>query len=92
MDLKPRKNKDESVRVNVRKTLRDVLTSRCRDSNTSVNLEAISFLCKKVEQELLKCFGETNQKYRTKYRSLIFNLKDTNNKVPSFVQLKDIKL
>lgn len=92
MDLKPRKNKDESVRVNVRKTLRDVLTSRCRDSNTAVNLEAISFLCKKVEQELLKCFGETNQKYRTKYRSLIFNLKDTNNKVPSFVQLKDIKL
>jgi len=38
-------------------------------------------MCKKVEQELLKQFGETNQKYRTKYRSLIFNLKDTNNKV-----------
>lgn len=77
----PKKNQDEIVRGNVRKTLKEVLANRCKESHTAINVEAVGFICKKIEQELLKMFGETNNKYRTKYRSLIFNLKDQNNKV-----------
>lgn len=32
-----------------------------------------------IESQLYKCFGDTSQKYKNKYRSLIFNIKDTKN-------------
>lgn len=32
-----------------------------------------------IETELYKCFGDTGQKYKNKYRSLIFNIKDPKN-------------
>lgn len=32
-----------------------------------------------IEIELHKCFGDTGQKYRNKYRSLMFNIKDVKN-------------
>lgn len=32
-----------------------------------------------IESQLYKCFGDTGQKYKNKYRSLIFNIKDTKN-------------
>lgn len=32
-----------------------------------------------IESQLYKCFGDTGQKYRNKYRSLIFNIKDVKN-------------
>ena len=31
---------------------------------------------------MYKYFGDTGHRYKNKYRSLIFNLKDTRNKVP----------
>lgn len=57
-----------------------------------INIEAIGKLSKRIEIELLKLFGgETGQKYKTKYRSLIFNLKDTNNKVGITDDYRNIK-
>lgn len=32
-----------------------------------------------IESQLYKCFGDTGQKYKNKYRSLIFNIKDAKN-------------
>ena len=72
------------VRSNVRKSLRDILVNRCKDDQMAINLEALGRICIKIEAELLKLFGETGHKYKTKYRSLIFNLKDTQNKVRVF--------
>ena len=34
-----------------------------------------------VEEELFKYFKDTDHKYKAKYRSLIFNIKDQKNKV-----------
>ena len=34
-----KKNQDEHVRLNVRKTLKEVLTTRCKESQTAINLE-----------------------------------------------------
>jgi len=34
-----KKNQDEHVRLNVRKTLKEVLTARCKESQTAINLE-----------------------------------------------------
>lgn len=45
-------------------------------SNSEIKSLALS-----VEGELFKCFKETNAKYKAKYRSLIFNLKDSKNQV-----------
>lgn len=76
-----KRDQDEVVRSNVRKSLKDILISRCKSTETAINIEAVGKLCKKIETELLKLFGETGQKYKTKYRSLIFNLKDMQNKI-----------
>lgn len=32
-----------------------------------------------IESQMFKCFGDTGQKYKNKYRSLIFNIKDPKN-------------
>lgn len=34
-----------------------------------------------IEHELYKYYGETNNKYKSRYRSLMFNIKDPKNKV-----------
>lgn len=36
-------------------------------------------LASEIELQLFKLFGDAGPKYRTKYRSLIFNIKDTKN-------------
>lgn len=41
-----------------------------------LQLKAIS---NEIESQLFKCFGDTGQKYKNKYRSLIFNIKDQKN-------------
>ena len=34
-----------------------------------------------IEEEMFKCFKDTDHKYKAKYRSLVFNIKDHKNKV-----------
>lgn len=41
--------------------------------------EEITNISTEIETQLYKCYGDTRQKYKTKYRSLIFNIKDTKN-------------
>ena len=37
-----------------------------------------------IEEELFKYFKDTDSKYKAKYRSLVFNIKDQKNKVRGF--------
>jgi len=37
-----------------------------------------------IEEELFKYFKDTDSKYKAKYRSLVFNIKDQKNKVQGF--------
>lgn len=41
----------------------------------------IKHLALAIEEELFKVYNSTGHKYRAKYRTLLFNLKDQKNKV-----------
>ena len=49
-----------------------------------VDADEVSKICIAIEEEIVKMYGDTGQKYKTKYRSLIFNLKDPKNRVSLF--------
>lgn len=44
-------------------------------------MEKASYVAKKIESELFHLYKDTDNKYKNKYRSLMFNLKDTKNNV-----------
>lgn len=46
-----------------------------------LSLSEIKLLALDIENELYDFFKETGHKYKAKYRSLIFNIKDSKNKV-----------
>ena len=54
---------------------------RCKDaSDLSINSDDIRKTANRIEDELFKFFNkETSVKYKNKFRSLIFNLKDVKN-------------
>lgn len=41
--------------------------------------DEVRAISSEIESQLYKCFGDTGMKYRNKYRSLIFNIKDVKN-------------
>ncbi|XP_048125059.1 PHD finger protein 3 isoform X3 [Alosa alosa] len=71
----------DQIRRNVRHTLKDILLSRLKDSDLKVSSEKVAEVAKKTEKELYSFFQGTDSKYKSKYRSLTFNLKDTKNNV-----------
>lgn len=75
-----KKSEPEPIRVTVRKTLAESLTTRI-SSSPDLNLteEEITELGLNIELELYKYFRDTGAKYKAKYRSLLFNIKDTKN-------------
>ncbi|XP_076362060.1 uncharacterized protein LOC143252975 [Tachypleus tridentatus] len=70
----------EPVRLNVRKTLRDTLNARLKDAeNLYIPPDEIKKIAVKIEEELFRYFKDTGAKYKAKYRSLVFNIKDQRN-------------
>eukprot|EP00794_Sanderia_malayensis_P012134 gene12134-13387_t len=77
---KDKRDLTEVIRSNVKKSLKETILARCRDYEMEVNVDEVSKICHAIEEEIVKMFGDTGQKYKTKYRSLIFNLKDPKNR------------
>ncbi|XP_034940332.1 death-inducer obliterator 1 isoform X2 [Chelonus insularis] len=75
-----KKSEPEPIRLNVRKTLAELLTTRIKETeDLKLSDEDITDLALKIELELYKYFRDTGSKYKAKYRSLVFNIKDTKN-------------
>ncbi|XP_050307605.1 death-inducer obliterator 1 isoform X2 [Anthonomus grandis grandis] len=71
--------KQEDIRDNVQKTVFEQLLVRLKESDIKLTDEEVKNISIEIEAELYKCFGDTGQKYKNKYRSLIFNIKDPKN-------------
>lgn len=71
---------EEQLRSNVRKSLLESLSSRISEEpELKTAEENLDQLISKIEEELYNQFGKVDQKYKTKYRSLVFNIKDPKN-------------
>lgn len=75
------KNAEQQVRESVRKTLAETLKLRVQEcKEIEFNEEHINSLATKIEEKLYKHFeNKTDTKYKSKYRSLVFNIKDPKN-------------
>lgn len=58
---------------------------RLKDSDLNISVERASEVAKKTERELFHLYKDTDNKYKNKYRSLMFNLKDTKNNVSTIL-------
>ncbi|KAJ8953861.1 hypothetical protein NQ314_007201, partial [Rhamnusium bicolor] len=76
----PQPKPQENIRENVQKTVFEQLTNRLKGNNDlKLTEDEVKNISTEIESQLYKCFGDTGQKYRNKYRSLIFNIKDAKN-------------
>lgn len=71
----------EAIRRSVRDSLKEILIQRLKESTLNISVERASEVAKKTEKELFHLNKDTDNKYKNKYRSLMFNLKDTKNNV-----------
>lgn len=71
---------EPSTRVITRKTLTETLSTRIKETeDLKLTDEEIADLAFNIELEMFKYFKDTGSKYKAKYRSLVFNIKDTKN-------------
>ncbi|CAI6364913.1 unnamed protein product [Macrosiphum euphorbiae] len=74
------KKGEGQLRSNVRKSLLESLSSRISEEPELKTAEQdLEELILKIEEELYNQFSKVDQKYKTKYRSLLFNIKDPKN-------------
>ncbi|ERL86208.1 hypothetical protein D910_03619, partial [Dendroctonus ponderosae] len=78
-DVQTPQSKADDIRDNVQKTIFEQLLVRLKGSDIKLTDETVKNISIEIETELYKCFGDTGQKYKNKYRSLIFNIKDPKN-------------
>ncbi|XP_059615417.1 PHD finger protein 3 isoform X2 [Phlebotomus argentipes] len=82
-EQKVTRGEPEPIRVNVRRTLKEQLTSRIADTpdvQGKLTAEEVAKFATEVEYEMFTLFSkDTGTKYRAKYRSLMFNIKDRKN-------------
>ncbi|XP_044070273.1 PHD finger protein 3 isoform X2 [Siniperca chuatsi] len=71
----------EAIRRSVRDSLKEILIQRLKESDVNISVERAYEVAKKTERELFHLYKDTDNKYKNKYRSLMFNLKDTKNNV-----------
>uniref|UniRef100_A0A8D0GP89 PHD finger protein 3 n=1 Tax=Sphenodon punctatus TaxID=8508 RepID=A0A8D0GP89_SPHPU len=71
----------DQIRHSVRQSLKDILMKRLTESSLKFPEERAAKVATKIERELFSFFRDTDSKYKNKYRSLMFNLKDPKNKI-----------
>lgn len=70
----------EPIRINVRKTLQELLQCRIQEcTDLTVAEEDVQKIALNIEEEMHTYFRDTGIKYKSKYRSLVFNIKDPKN-------------
>ncbi|XP_073408043.1 SPOC domain-containing protein 1 isoform X2 [Dendrobates tinctorius] len=70
-----------TVRGSTVQTLYEVLMRRVKETkNLELPEETLKKLAENVEEEIFGLYHDTSVRYKTKYRSLLFNLKDPRNK------------
>ncbi|XP_059050860.1 death-inducer obliterator 1 isoform X2 [Achroia grisella] len=79
-DNKHKMNSPEPIRENVRKALQEQMTSRMAEHDgPRFSEEEIQQFVYDTEDELHELFKDVGMKYKAKYRSLMFNIKDRKN-------------
>ncbi|CAM9331115.1 unnamed protein product, partial [Lampetra planeri] len=72
---------NNQMRQNIRRSLTDILYKRVSDSDDLKMTESeVARLAVAIEKEMFHLCLSTDSKYKNKYRSLMFNLKDPKNK------------
>ncbi|XP_053724415.1 death-inducer obliterator 1-like [Synchiropus splendidus] len=72
---------NHQMRQNIRRSLTDILFKRVSDSDDLKMTESeVARLCVVIEKEMYRICLNTDNKYKNKYRTLMFNLKDPKNK------------
>ena len=70
-----------------------VFLPRLKESDLKMAVERASEVARKTERELFHLYKDTDSKYKSKYRSLMFNLRDSKNNVSqvfSWLQVKPV--
>lgn len=79
-DNKSKMKSAEPIRDNVRKALQEQMTIRMAESSGPKFTEhEIQQFANETEYELHELFRDVGMKYKAKYRSLMFNIKDRKN-------------
>ncbi|XP_015714637.1 PHD finger protein 3 isoform X1 [Coturnix japonica] len=71
----------DQIRHSVKQSLKEILMKRLTDSSLKIPEERAAKVATKIERELFSYFRDTDSKYKNKYRSLMFNLKDPKNNI-----------
>ncbi|XP_073690990.1 uncharacterized protein phf3 [Garra rufa] len=69
------------IRRSVRDSLEEILLKRLKEADLKISLDKPAELARRTEKELFALFQGVDSKYKNKYRSLTFNLKDAKNNV-----------
>ncbi|XP_031562388.1 PHD finger protein 3-like [Actinia tenebrosa] len=79
---KDRKEEEKAIRDNVKRSLKEILSGRMKEApELKLTIDDVNKMSNNIEEDLYKYFGDAGPRYKSKYRSLAFNLKDFRNKV-----------
>uniref|UniRef100_F7DIQ2 TFIIS central domain-containing protein n=1 Tax=Ornithorhynchus anatinus TaxID=9258 RepID=F7DIQ2_ORNAN len=71
---------NSQIRQNIRRSLKEILWKRVNDSDDLIMTEnEVGKIALHIEKELFNLFHVTDNRYKSKYRSIMFNLKDPKN-------------
>ncbi|XP_078275016.1 death-inducer obliterator 1-like isoform X2 [Rhinoraja longicauda] len=71
---------NSQIRLNIRRSLKEILSKRVNDcDDLRVTEDTIGKIAVNVEKELFTLFQDTHSKYKSRYRSIMFNLKNPRN-------------
>ncbi|XP_041080158.1 death-inducer obliterator 1-like isoform X2 [Polyodon spathula] len=72
---------NNQIRHNIRRSLTEILYKRVSDSDDlDISENEVGKIAFNIEKEMFSMFLNTDNKYKNKYRSIMFNLKDPKNK------------